>query len=131
MNIYCLRDDGTWARFQSEDGTEQNRLSAYRGYFKADASAAHDHAAALPGTYKTLFQMTNQQGSSSGESINYDNLDYEGNIPLNGAPTGIQPTIRAINGDGTSLYFDLQGRLLNGKSDKRLIIKNGKKVINR
>jgi hypothetical protein len=132
MNIYCLRDDGTWARFQSEDGSGPSRLSAYRGYFEFDAPAAHLRAAALPGTYKTLFQMTNQQGSSSGESINYDNLDYEGNIPYTeSTPTDIQPTIRAINADGTSLYFDLQGRLLNGKPGKRLIIENGKKVINR
>jgi len=36
---------------------------------------------------------------------------------------------RAIDTDGTSLYFDLQGRMLNGKPVKGLYIMNGKKVI--
>ncbi|MBP5800015.1 MAG: hypothetical protein J6W43_08925 [Prevotella sp.] len=132
MNIYCLRDDGTWARFQSGGNAEQNRLSAYRGYFEANTSAAaRTRAAALPGTYKTMFQMTNQQGGSSGESINYDNLDYEATIPyVDSESTDIQPTIRAIDADGTSRYFDIQGRLLNGKPVKGVYIENGKKVIN-
>jgi len=133
MNIYGLRDDGSWARFQSENGVEQNRLSAFRGYFEADAAAAaRMRAAALPGTYKTMFQMSDQQGTSTGENVNYDNLGYEGTIPyIDGTPTDIQPTIRAIDADGTSRYFDLQGRLLNGKPDKGLFIENGKKAVNR
>ena len=133
MNIYCLRDDGTWARFQSDDSAEEHRLSAYRGYFEADATAeARMRAAAQPGTYKTMFQTTDQQGTSTGEIVNYDNVDYEGNIPLAAdASTGIQPTIMTIDADGTSRYFDLQGRLLNGKPVKELYIEKGKKVINR
>ena len=131
MNIYGLRDDGSWARFQSENGVEQNRLSAFRGYFEADAAAAaRMRAAALPGTYKTMFQMSDQQGTSTGENVNYDNLGYEGTIPyIDGTPTDIQPTIRAIDADGTSRYFDLQGRLLNGKPVRVLYIENGKKVV--
>ena len=133
MNIYGLRDDGTWARFQSGGNAEQNRLSAYRGYFEADASAAaRTRAAALPGTYKTMFQMIDQQGTSAGENVNSDNLDYEATIPyIDSETTDIQPTIRTIDADGTSRYFDLQGRLLNGKPVKGLYIENGKKVINR
>ncbi|MBO4810976.1 MAG: hypothetical protein J5552_05345 [Prevotella sp.] len=133
MNIYCLRDDGTWARFQSDDSAEEHRLSAYRGYFEADASAAaRMRAATQPGTYKTMFQTTDQQGTSTGEIVNYDNVDYEGNIPFAAdAPTGIQPTILTIDADGTSRYFDLQGRLLNSKPVKELYIEKGKKVINR
>ena len=132
MNIYGLRDDGTWARFQSGGDTEQNRLSAYRGYFEADASAAaRTRAAALPGTYKTMFQMIDQQGTSAGENVNGDNLDFEATIPYTDSETtDIQPTIRAIDADGTSRYFDLQGRLLNGKPVKGMYIENGKKVIN-
>ena len=133
MNIYCLRDDGTWARFQSDGGTEQHRLSAFRGYLEADAPAtARMRAAPQPGTYKTLFQMSDQQGTTTGENVNYDNLGYEGNIPYTDhTPTDIQPTIRAIDADGTSRYFDLQGRPLNGKAGKGLFIENGKKIINR
>ncbi|MBP5713622.1 MAG: hypothetical protein J6X07_02855 [Prevotella sp.] len=131
MNIYGLRDDGTWARFQSEGGVEQNRLSAFRGYFEADASEARRRAAApQPGTYKTMFQMTDQQGLSTGENVNSDNLGYEPTIPyIESESTGIQPTLRAIDADGTSRYFDLQGRMLNGKPNKGVYIENGKKVI--
>ena len=135
MNIYGMRDDGTWARFQSEDGVEKNHLTAFRGYFEADAAnaaaaKARFRAAALPGTYKTMFQTSEQQGTSTGENINYDNLDYEGTIPMpNSNPTGIQPTIRTIDADGTNRYFDLQGRCLGGKPVKGLYIEDGKKIV--
>lgn len=135
MNIYGMRDDGTWARFQSEGGVEQYRLSAFRGYFEAYASgesAASMHAAALPGTYKTMFQMIGQQGTSAGENVNNDNMEYEGNIPFTeNAPSDIQPTLRTIDADGISRYFDLQGRLLNGKPNNGLYIENSRKFINR
>ena len=132
MNIYGLRDDGTWARFQSEGGVEKNRLPAFRGYFEADAAAeatARQRAAAHPGTYKTMFQISDQQGTSTGDNVNYDNLGYEGNIPYTDTPTDIQPTFRAIDADGTSHYFDLQGRPLYSKPGKGLFIEKGKKVV--
>ena len=132
-NIYGMRDDGTWARFQSAGGLEQYRLAAFRGYFEADApAAARNRAAAKPGTYKTLFQMIEEEGTSAGENIDYNNTGYEGNIPFtDGDATAIEPTIVTIDADGTCRYFDLQGRLLEGKPDKGLYIKNGKKVANR
>ena len=137
MNIYGLRNDGTWARFQSEGGVEKNRLAAYRGYFElaapADSTAvpaeARMLAPAQPGTYKTMFQMSDQQGTSTGDNVNYDDLGYEGDIPYTqGIPTGIQPTIQTVDADGTSRYFDLQGRMLSGKPAKGVYIMNGRKV---
>ena len=137
MNIYGLRDDGSWARFHSENGEAQYRIPAFRGYFEANAEAAPEepaearlNAPAAPGTYRTLFQNTDQQGTSSGEDVSFDNLRFEGVIPyIQDATVGIQPTIVAIEANGTSHYFDLQGRLLNGKPDKGLFIQNGKKVV--
>lgn len=136
MNIYGLRDDGTWARFQSEGGVEKNHLAAFRGYFEADAAAESEasarRAAAKKGTYKTMFQMGNQPESAAGESITYDNLSYEANIPyIDDASTGIEPTIRTIDTDGTSRYFDLQGRLLKEKPQKGIYIENGMKRISK
>ena len=134
MNIYGLRDDGTWARFQSEDGVEKNHLSAFRGYFEANAAndataKARFRATALPGIYKTMFQVSDQQGTSTGENVNYDNLGFEAIIPYtDNTPTDIQTTLRAIDADGKSLYFDLQGRLLNGKPQNGIYILNGKKI---
>ncbi len=134
MNIYGLRDDGTWARFQSEDGSEKAHLAAFRGYFEMAAPAEarnRKHAAPLPGTYRTLFQSTNQQGTSMGENESYYEMDYEGNIPfIDDVPTGIEPTIRAIDLDGATRYFDLQGRLLESRPvGKGIFIHGGQKVV--
>ena len=77
-NIYGMRDDGSWARFQSEDGVEQHRLAAYRGYFEAgpsSQSAPSMRAAALPGTYKTMLEKFNQQGTNAGEDGSQDEMD--------------------------------------------------------
>ena len=133
MNIFGMRDDGSWARFQSEGGVEQHRLSAFRGYFESDGSdesSARKRAAALPGTYKTMLEKFNQQGTNAGEDGNNDNMDYEGDIPFTESiPTGIQPTIRTIDAEGINRYFDLQGRMLNGKPDRGIYIENGKKTM--
>ena len=89
-------------------------------------------APAAPGTYKTLFQNVDQQGTSTGENISFDDLSYEPVIPyIEDITVGIQPTIIAIEADGTSRYFDLQGRMLNGKPAKGAFIENGKKIINK
>jgi len=37
------------------------------------------------------------------------------------ASTGIGATFRTIDTDGTNRYFDLQGRMLNGKPEKGLL----------
>ena len=58
------------------------------------------------------------------------NILYHADIPTPSSdPTGIVPTIQTIEADGTSRYFDLQGRMLNGKPNKGVYIENGKKVI--
>ena len=55
---------------------------------------------------------------------------FEGDIPAPaGAYTGINPVIQTIEADGTSRYFDLQGRMLNDKPEKGLFIENGKKWV--
>ena len=117
-NIYGMRDDGSWARFLSEDGTEQHRLAAFRGYFEYDASSqsAPGRAAALPGTYKTMLEKFNQQGTNAGEDGSQEEMGYEGDIPfLENNPDGIEPTILTIDANGTARYFDLQGRMIEGK----------------
>ena len=133
MNIYGMRDDGSWARFQSEEGVEQHSLAAYRGYFEGDASgqsAPSMRAPALPGTYKTMLEKFNQQDTNAGEDGSNDVMDYEGDIPFaESSLSGIQPTIRTIDADGTNRYFDLQGRMLYGKPDKGIYIENGKKIL--
>ena len=140
-NIFCMRGDGSWARFQSEDGTEKYRMKPFRGYLDAtesseEPSSARMKAAPLPGTYRTMFQTTDQQGTATGENVSFENLDFEPIIPFIDSSTGIQPTFRIIDSDGTNLYFDLQGRMLNGKPQKGMYIEKqgsaetgGKKIL--
>lgn len=139
LNIYGLRDDGSWARFHSEDGSGQYSILPFRGYFEASASetlepeeantaGARMNAPATPGTYRTLFQNVDQQGTSTGENVSFDDLIYDPVIPyIEDTTVGIEPTIIAIDGDGTSRYFDLQGRQLNGNPRTGIYIQNGKK----
>ncbi|MBQ6192064.1 MAG: hypothetical protein IJK51_07185 [Bacteroidaceae bacterium] len=139
-NIFCMREDGSWARFKSEDGTEKFRMKPFRGYldateFSEEPSSSRKQAAPLPGTYRTMFQTTDQQGTATGENVSFENLDFEPIIPFIDGGTGIQPTFRVIDTDGTNLYFDLQGRMLNGKSLNGLYIEkqgtDAKKVLKR
>ena len=128
-NIYGMRDDGSWARFQSEDGTEQHRLAAFRGYFDYDApsQSAPGRAAALPGTYKTMLEKFNQQGTNAGEDGSQEEMGYEGDIPfMANNPDGIEPTILTIDPNGTARYFDLQGRMIEGKPSNAGIYVNDK-----
>lgn len=77
------------------------------------------------------YGQLSQQGTSTGDNINYDNLRYEGNIPyIDGSATDILPTFKTIDTDGTSLYFDLQGRMLRYKPLKGVYIEDGKKYVN-
>ena len=58
------------------------------------------------------------------------NILYDADIPTPSSdPTGINPIIQTIDADGTCHYFDLQGRLLNGKPVKGLYIEDGKKIL--
>ncbi len=130
-NMYCLLEDGSWARFTSEDNADA-KLNAFRGFYLADApsSAPANRAQADPDSnvFRTLF--TNAGVVNVGDSNVHDalNILFDGDIPTPTA-TGIQPVIQTIEADGTSRYFDLQGRLLNGKPEKGMYIENGKKVI--
>ena len=132
MNIYGLRDDGTWARFEPGDESEPFNMSAFRGYFEVEddgSSASRLRAAAQPGTYKTLFQSNNRQGTTTGENLNYENLGYEATIPYTNSTTGIEPTLNAVDADGVHYYFDLLGRPLREKPEQGIYIDNGQKVI--
>lgn len=126
------RDDGTWARFEPGDESEPFNMSAFRGYFEVEddgSSASRLRAAALPGTYKTLFQSNNRQGTTTGENLNYENLGYEATIPYTNSTTGIEPTLNAVDADGVHYYFDLLGRPLREKPEQGIYIDNGQKVI--
>jgi len=137
-NMYCLLEDGSWARFTSWDNPGA-KFNAFRGYYlamvpfkprlsaPAQTPANNDSGQAL---YYTLFSNAGVINVNDGNVPDALNILYDADIPTPTAiPTGIQPTIQTIDTDGTSRYFDLQGRMLNGKPDKGLYIENGKKVL--
>ena len=134
-NMYCLLDDGSWAQFTSKDNADA-KLNAFRGYYLADAdesAAAKTRAKASDSkTTKIFHTMFSNAGVANVSDANIPdalNILYEADIPTPTEPTGINPIIQTIEADGTSRYFDLQGRMLNGKPDKGIYIKDGKKII--
>ena len=77
--------------------------------------------------FHTLFSNVGVGSVSDGSVPDALNILYNADIPTPSyESTGISPTIKTIEADGTSRYFDLQGRQLNGKPNKGLYIKDGK-----
>ena len=129
-NIYCLREDGSWGRFTSEENADA-KLNAFRGYYLADkvsdelAGTRADESKSK--VFHTLFSNAGVSSVSDGSLPDALNIFYQADIPIpSSESTGIRPTIQTIEADGTSRYFDLQGRQLSGKPDKGLYIKDGK-----
>ena len=136
MNMYCLLEDGTWARFTSDDNAGA-RLKPFRAYFLSDepintpaAAPAQTQDNNIGTKYRTLFSNAGVGNVSDGNVPDAFNILYDGDIPNpSSTPTSIEPTIQTIDADGTSRYFDLQGRQLNGKPNKGIYIQDGKKVV--
>ena len=135
MNMYCLLDDGSWVRFTSEDNPDA-KLNAFRGYYLADVaeSNAKSSARTTGGQTSSIFHTMFRNGgiNSIADGTVHDALtiSFKGDIPTpTVTPTGINPVIQTIEADGTSRYFDLQGRMLNGKPDKGIYINDGRKVM--
>ena len=152
-NMYCLLDDGSWVRFTSEDNPD-TKLNAFRAYFLSDEPAEVVANASQRGNiaeevvahtsqrgniadntvkvFRTLFSNAGVANVSDSNVPDASSILYEADIPTpESISVGIQPTIITIDSDGTSRYFDLQGRMLNGKPDKGLFIENGKKTVNK
>ena len=131
-NMFCLLDDGSWVRFTSEDNADA-KLNAFRGYYLAnevtEAQAGARAQALDTKLYHTLFSNAGVASVSDGSIPDALNILYDADIPSPTA-TGINPIIQTIDADGTSRYFDLQGRMLNGKPVKGVYIKNGRKFVN-
>ena len=133
QQIFCLLDDGTWARLTSEDNKDA-KLNAFRGYFLADEAeetpASARAQAKNSNTFRTLFSNAGVNGVTDSSVPDALNILYNADIPT---PSSIVtaigvPTIQTIESDGTSRYFDLQGRMLSGKPNRGLYINNGKIV---
>lgn len=72
------------------------------------------------GPFRAYFQATSNSGARALNMVIDD-----------GEATTIDAVIRTIDVDGTEHYYDMNGRLLNGKPQKGMYIHNGKKYINK
>lgn len=135
-NMYCLLEDGSWARFTSDDNPDA-KLNAFRGFYLASSapSGAPAHAPALapsslgPNQYHTLFNNAGVGTVSDGNLPDAYNIHYSPDIPTPAViPTDIQ-TITTVDADGTHRYFDLMGRPLNHKPEQGIYIDNGNKIL--
>jgi hypothetical protein len=80
--------------------------------------AKYCHKINLDTIFKTFTIADTPAGEYRFRIIAYDRVLAAGN-----------PIIQTIESDGTSRYFDLQGRMLNGKPVKGLYIEDGRKII--
>ena len=77
---------------------------------------------------RAYFQATSPDGNASSLVTMFGGSYNPGE---GSGPNAIEPVIRTIDRDGTERYFDMNGRLLNGKPQKGLYIHNGKKYTNK
>ena len=133
---YCLTDDGSWARLSSASGN----LPGFRGYFYATSNTLPDNFnpsyarakapakdAGIDYTYQTKFY---QNKDNMGDDAATPLMLFNGDISLSESnTTDISPVIQTIDSDGTNRYYDLQGRMLQGKPQRGIYIENGIKKV--
>ncbi len=133
---FALRDDGMWEAFTGIWG-----IPPFRSYVHVNDGTSMMYFRQDPDTYdysqhnqarSMVTRFYSEDGDGIGEVAEISGLLYVGDVFGNGnGTTDIAPTIHTIDNDGTHNYFDLQGRRLNGKPEKGIYIKNGKKHIAR
>jgi hypothetical protein len=77
--------------------------------------------------FRAYFQAPSPDGNASSLATMFGG-SYK---PSEGSGSAIQPVIRTIDRNGTERYFDMNGRLLNGKPQKGIYIHNGRKYTNK
>lgn len=124
QNIYSMQSDGTWARSRVTDkGAKGNWVESFRAFFQPTEPLGTD-------TFKAAFTFTGAADQEeTGEIETFPAGSFEGDLFEGDEATGIIPVIRTIEADGSSRYFDLQGRQLSEKPVKGIYIKDGKKYM--
>ena len=102
-NMFCLLDNGSWARFTSQDNAEA-RLNAFRGFYLADTPAGTRGQGAtdkIAGRFHTLFKNDGVGNVSDGNLPDASNILYEADIPK-------PALIGDANGDGDLSVDDVK-----------------------
>ena len=77
-----------------------------------------------------MYTYMGNADDETGEVEEFPSADFENDF-FSGEETTISPIIRTIEADGSSRYFDLQGRQLTAPAAKGIYIRDGKKVMNK
>lgn len=135
MTMYCLLEDGSWARFTSGDNPDA-KLNAFRGFYLADAptntpsaTPAQAPANVNAKVYRTLFNNAGVGNVSDGNVPDAQNILYNPDIPIPTPSTSGIESIHTIDADGTHRYFDLLGRPLSREPEQGIYLDNNKKVM--
>ncbi len=124
MWAYGLQWDGKWRRYRTDyEGYEKSWIGAGLSYFSFDAFSGRN-------TYSTVVGGYNGADDEDGYTAPFpaDLYDGDDSIPDDDL-TEITPTFRTLDADGSSHYFDLQGRLIDDKPQQGMFINNNKKTI--
>ena len=102
-NMFCLLDNGSWARFTSQDNAEA-RLNAFRGFYLADTSAGTRGMGVtdkIANRFHTLFKNDGVGNVSDGNLPDASNILYGADIPN-------PPLIGDANGDSDLTGADVK-----------------------
>ena len=124
--IYVMQSDGTFRRISNRDAQYQSvTTKAFRSFIET--------LGILPrNAYNIKYQYQEQgEGDSPVTDFPTDNYNGESDMPPYDDETGVEPVLRLVDADGTSQYYDLQGRKLGSTLKKGIYITNGRKVIKR
>jgi len=125
--IYLMQSDGTFRRVS-------NRSAQYQSVTTKPFRSFIETLGILPRNAYTIMYQYQMQGDEEFPVTNFPAVDYNGesDMPPYDDETGVEPVLRLVDADGTSHYYDLQGRRIANRqqpSAKGIYITNGKKVI--
>lgn len=123
LNMYGMQSDGRWERYYvTNHGPKWCWFDAFRAFFRA--------ASPMASTFKAMFTYTGASDQiETGEIEEFPNVLFDDEYYNDEMATGISSIIRTVEADGSSRYFDLQGRQITAPTFKGIYIKNGKKFI--
>ena len=136
--IYVMQSDGTFRRVSNRGAQYQSvTTKAFRSFIET--------LGILPRNAYNIKYQYQEQGDEQRPVTDFPTNNYNGedDMPPYDDETGVEPVLRLVDADGTSQYYDLQGRKLGSTFNvqrsmfnvqrstlkKGIYITNGRKVV--
>ena len=118
-----MRSDGLWQRCQVADNSpRQTWIETFRAFFQTAGTYDAD-------TFAPMYTFTGADDEiETGAVEAFPTDQFAGDLP-DGQGTAVSPVIRTVEADGTSRYFDLNGRQIGTKPASGVYIRDGKKFV--